>query len=94
MAVADGGRPATITADPPSEQCGITISSFHVRPDGNRLRKLATPLRRRQLEIPVAASYRLLIGCRVRIRAGVTAGQPPSQPAIGPRRLTNGETLS
>ena len=58
-AVADGGRLATITPDPPSQQRGITVSSIYVRPDGNQLRALATRLADGQLEIPVAASYRL-----------------------------------
>jgi NADPH:quinone reductase-like Zn-dependent oxidoreductase len=58
-AVADGGRLATITSDPPGEQRGITVSSIYVRPDGNQLRALATRFADGQLEIPVAASYRL-----------------------------------
>jgi NADPH:quinone reductase-like Zn-dependent oxidoreductase len=58
-AVADGGRLATITSDPPGEQRGITVFSIYVRPDGNQLRELATRFADGQLEIPVAASYRL-----------------------------------
>ena len=58
-AVADGGRLATITSDPPSQQRGITVSSIYVRADGNQLRKLGQRLGDGQLEIPVAASYRL-----------------------------------
>jgi NADPH:quinone reductase-like Zn-dependent oxidoreductase len=58
-AVADGGRLATITSDPPGEQRGITVSSVYVRPDGTQLRRLARQLGEGQLEIPVAASYRL-----------------------------------
>ena len=58
-AVADGGRLATITSDPPSQQRGITVSSIYVRADGNQLRNLAQQFGDRQLEIPVAASYRL-----------------------------------
>ena len=57
--VADGGRLATITSDPPSQQRGITISSIYVRADGNQLRNLASLLGGGQLAIPVAASYRL-----------------------------------
>jgi NADPH:quinone reductase-like Zn-dependent oxidoreductase len=55
-AVADGGRLATITQDPPSQQRGITVSDFYVRADGNQLRKLAQRLGDGQLEIPIAAS--------------------------------------
>ena len=58
-AVADGGRLATITSDPPGEQRGITVSSVYVRPDGTQLRGLATQFGDGQLEIPVAARYRL-----------------------------------
>jgi NADPH:quinone reductase-like Zn-dependent oxidoreductase len=58
-AVADGGRLATITSDPPGEQRGITVSSVYVRPDGTQLRRLARQFGAGQLEIPVAASYRL-----------------------------------
>ena len=58
-AVADGGRLATITSDPPGRQRGITVSSIYIRPDGNQLRELATRFADGQLEIPVAASYRL-----------------------------------
>jgi len=59
-AVADGGRLATITPDPPSQQRGITVSSIYVRADGSQLRKLAQRLEDGQLEIPIAASYRLV----------------------------------
>ena len=58
-AVADGGRLATITSDPPSQQRGITVSTIYVRADGNKLRKLAQEFGNGQLEIPVATSYRL-----------------------------------
>src|SRR5579862_82522 len=58
-AVADGGRLATITSDPPGQRRGITVSSIYVRPDGTMLRELATRFAEGQLEIPVAASYLL-----------------------------------
>jgi NADPH:quinone reductase-like Zn-dependent oxidoreductase len=58
-AVADGGRLATITSDPPGEQRGITVSNIYVRPDGNQLRKLAEQFAAGQLDIRVASSYRL-----------------------------------
>jgi len=58
-AVADGGRLATITSDPPSQQRGITVSSIYVRADGNQLRELAQQFGDGRLLIPVAASYRL-----------------------------------
>jgi NADPH:quinone reductase-like Zn-dependent oxidoreductase len=58
-AVADGGRLATITSDPPSQQRGITVASIYVRADGNQMRNLAQQFADGQLQIPVAASYRL-----------------------------------
>ena len=51
-AVTDGGRLATITSDPPSQQRGITISSIIVRADGNQLRNLASLLGGGQLADP------------------------------------------
>ena len=57
-------RLATITSDPHSQQRGITVSSISVRADGNQLRKLAQRLGDGQLEIPVAASYRLADAAR------------------------------
>jgi NADPH:quinone reductase-like Zn-dependent oxidoreductase len=58
-AVADGGRLATITSDPPSQQRGITVSDIYVRADGTQLRTLAQQFGDGHLEIPVAASHRL-----------------------------------
>jgi NADPH:quinone reductase-like Zn-dependent oxidoreductase len=58
-AVADGGRLATITSDPPAGQRGITVASVYVRPDGAQLRELAKRFADGRLEIPVAVSYRL-----------------------------------
>jgi NADPH:quinone reductase-like Zn-dependent oxidoreductase len=58
-AVADGGRLATITSDPPAEQRGITVASIYVRPDGNQLRRLAKQFADGQLQVQVASRYRL-----------------------------------
>jgi NADPH:quinone reductase-like Zn-dependent oxidoreductase len=75
-AVADGGRLATITSDPPSQRRGITVSSIYVRPDGARLRELAARFAAGQLEIPVAASYRLADAAQAlaRVAGGLAAG--------------------
>jgi NADPH:quinone reductase-like Zn-dependent oxidoreductase len=56
-AVADGGRLATVTSDPPGEQRGIAVSSIYVRPGETQLRRLARQFGGGQLAIPVAASY-------------------------------------
>jgi NADPH:quinone reductase-like Zn-dependent oxidoreductase len=58
-AVADNGRLATITSDPPAEERGITVSNVYVRPDGNQLRKLAQQLADGKLAIPIASAYQL-----------------------------------
>jgi NADPH:quinone reductase-like Zn-dependent oxidoreductase len=75
-AVADGGRLATITSDPPSQQRGITVSSIYVRADGNQLGELAKQFAAGQLEVPVAASYRLADAAQALAQAtgGHTAG--------------------
>lgn len=58
-AVADDGRLATITGDPPDPERGVTIANVYLRPDGTQLRQLATQLAAGQLDIPVAAHYHL-----------------------------------
>lgn len=58
-AVADNGRLATITSDPPVEERGITVSNVYVRPDGDQLRRLAKHLADGTLAVPVASTYRL-----------------------------------
>jgi NADPH:quinone reductase-like Zn-dependent oxidoreductase len=59
-AVADNGRLATITSDPPAEERGITVSNVYVRPDGSQLRKLAEQFADGKLAIPVASTHRLV----------------------------------
>lgn len=57
-AVADNGRLATITSDPPPEERGIRVSNVYVRPDGGQLRTLAEHFGDGTLTIPVASTYR------------------------------------
>jgi NADPH:quinone reductase-like Zn-dependent oxidoreductase len=54
-AVADGGRLATITGDPPPEARGVAVSDVYVRPDGRRLSSLAELLAQGILRVPIAA---------------------------------------
>ena len=77
-AVADGGRLATITSDPPSQQRGITISSIIVRADGNQLRNLASLFGGGQLAIPVVASYPLADAAQALAREPAATPQAPS----------------
>jgi len=71
-AVADGGRLATITSDPPGQQRGITVANVYIRPDGSQLRELATRFADGQLPVPVAASYPLAAAAQA--LAQVTGG--------------------
>jgi NADPH:quinone reductase-like Zn-dependent oxidoreductase len=54
-AVADGGRLATITGDPPREERGVAVSDVYVRPDGRQLSALAELLARGTLSVPIAS---------------------------------------
>src|SRR6476661_1918015 len=54
-AVADGGRLATITTDPPREERGVAVSDVYVRPDGRQLSALAELLAHGTLGVPIAS---------------------------------------
>src|SRR5439155_1435780 len=54
-AVADGGRLATITGDPPREERGVAVSDVYVRPDGRQLSSLAELLACGTLSVPIAS---------------------------------------
>jgi NADPH:quinone reductase-like Zn-dependent oxidoreductase len=58
-AVRDGGRLATITSDPPSEERGIAVASLIVRPDGPMLGEMVELLAAGKLEITVAETFGL-----------------------------------
>jgi len=58
-AVADGGRLATITSDPPGQERGIRVVNSYVRADGDQLRELAKHLAAGRLQIQVASSHPL-----------------------------------
>lgn len=58
-AVRDGGRLATITADPPAAGRGIAVLSVQVVPDGARLRRLTGLLAQGAIAISVAEEYPL-----------------------------------
>ena len=55
--VRDGGRLATITSDPPSEQRSIQISSVYVRPDGRQLQDAVDLYAEGRLTIELGAAY-------------------------------------
>jgi len=54
-AVADGGRLATITGDPPQEERGVAVFDVYVRPDGAQLSALAELLASGTLSVPIAS---------------------------------------
>ena len=58
-AVADGGRLATITSDPPAQERAISVSNRYVRPDGDQLRDLGRLLAAGRLDISYATTYGL-----------------------------------
>jgi len=59
QAVADDGRLATITGDPPPPLRGVTVADVYVRADGTRLAALAEALADGQLSLRVAAALPL-----------------------------------
>jgi NADPH:quinone reductase-like Zn-dependent oxidoreductase len=58
-AVADGGRFATITTDPPDDERGIAVSNVYVRADGTQLQEMAELCGQGRLSIDVAREYPL-----------------------------------
>jgi NADPH:quinone reductase-like Zn-dependent oxidoreductase len=59
QAVADGGRLATITGDPPSPERGVTVANIYVRADGARLAELVAALADGLLSLHVGAMFPL-----------------------------------
>src|ERR687888_601661 len=58
-AVADGGRLATITGDPPQPERGVTVADVYVRADGARLGALAAALADGMLSLHLGATVPL-----------------------------------
>jgi NADPH:quinone reductase-like Zn-dependent oxidoreductase len=54
--VADGGRLATITSDPPPPERGISVSDIYVKADGTRLDRLVAALADGLLSLDVTAT--------------------------------------
>jgi NADPH:quinone reductase-like Zn-dependent oxidoreductase len=59
QAVADDGRLATITGDPPPGERGVTVADVYVRADGKRLAALVAALADGLLSFRVAATFPL-----------------------------------
>jgi NADPH:quinone reductase-like Zn-dependent oxidoreductase len=58
-AVADDGRLATITGDPPTPERGVTVANIYVEADGERLAALAEALKDGLLSLDVGARFAL-----------------------------------
>lgn len=58
-AVAENGRLATITGDPPTAERGITVADVYVEADGARLAAVAGPLEVGLLSLDVGATFGL-----------------------------------
>ena len=82
--VADGGRLATITGDPPTQQRGIRVSNCYVRPDGPALERLAANFAVRGLALPVVCVRPLVEAASA--LSEVTSGQAGGGVLIDPRR--------
>jgi NADPH:quinone reductase-like Zn-dependent oxidoreductase len=59
QAVANGGRLATITGDPPPPERGVAVEDVYVQADGQRLAALVSALADGRLSVPVAATVGL-----------------------------------
>ena len=58
-AVADGGRLATITSDPPEPERGTAVESLYVRPDATQLERATEALGAGQLAFTLGAIFPL-----------------------------------
>jgi NADPH:quinone reductase-like Zn-dependent oxidoreductase len=59
QAVANGGRLATITGDPPPRERGVAVEDVYVKADGMRLAALVDALADGRLSLPVTAKFGL-----------------------------------
>jgi NADPH:quinone reductase-like Zn-dependent oxidoreductase len=82
--VADDGRLATITGDPPPAERGIRGSDVYVEPDGTSLERLAADFTGRGLTIPVARVSGLAEAPAA--LSDVVAGRSGGGVVIDPRR--------
>jgi NADPH:quinone reductase-like Zn-dependent oxidoreductase len=89
--VADGGRLATITGDPPPSERDIAITDLYVAPDGDALEAAAATLVGRGLSVVIAGTYSLAEAATALEQA--TRGGRGGASAILPTR-TNGPSAS
>jgi NADPH:quinone reductase-like Zn-dependent oxidoreductase len=82
--VADDGRLATITGDPPPTVRGIRVSNVYVEPDGTSLERLAEDFSERGLTIPIARVCGLAEASVA--LSDVVSGRPGGGVVIDPQR--------
>lgn len=85
-ALADGGRLATITPDPPASTRGIGVTAVYVRSDGAQLDRLTALLASRRLSMPTPRSCGLDQAAAA--LAHVVAGHEANGVAITKKHLT------
>jgi NADPH:quinone reductase-like Zn-dependent oxidoreductase len=83
-ALADGGRLATITPDPPASIRGISVIAVYVRSDGAQLGRLTALLGSRALTMPTPRACSLDQAASA--LAQVVAGHEPSGVAVTPNQ--------
>jgi NADPH:quinone reductase-like Zn-dependent oxidoreductase len=77
LAVRDGGRMATITGDPPTDDRGISVADVYVHPDAAQLAELCALLGAARLSLPVGAALPLFEAATALERAiAGTSGGP------------------
>jgi len=83
-AVRDGGRLATITADPPGAERGIEVSQVYVAPDGPRLARLGELLAAGVIKLTVTAPFPLEHAARAlaRVHQGTHGQAVVLQPGL------------
>jgi NADPH:quinone reductase-like Zn-dependent oxidoreductase len=86
-AVADNGRLATITGDPPPPERGVTVADVYVRADGARLGALAAALGEGLLSLRVAATLPLAEAAAA--LEDVVAGRAAGAEVLTPEPLSN-----
>jgi NADPH:quinone reductase-like Zn-dependent oxidoreductase len=87
QAVADNGRLATITGDPPSPERGVTVADVYVRADGARLGVLAAALAAGLLSLRVAAILPLAEAAAA--LEDVVAGRAAGAMVLTPEAISN-----
>jgi NADPH:quinone reductase-like Zn-dependent oxidoreductase len=87
QAVADNGRLATITGDPPPAVRGVTVADVYVEADGARLAALVTALADGALSLHVAATLPLAEAAAA--LEDVVAGRAAGATVLTPKAITN-----